>query len=171
MGKTFIKRKTYVIDKKFQFRFIATFLLYIGISLIIFTVGVGLFYWFSYIAGENIFSEFIIVYRQIDAVDNDGNHILDEYGDPVKTTEPLPPVNRIQIVLPAVLFNNIIIMIIISVLGIFYSHKIAGPVYRIDMEISKVLAGEKGIRIRLRRKDKLQSLAEKINKLIEKAEG
>jgi methyl-accepting chemotaxis protein len=171
MGKVFIKRKTYVIDKKFQFRFVATFLLYIAISLVIFTIGVGLYYWISYMAGENIFTEFIIMYRQVEQLDEEGKALIDENGKVITTTEPLPPVNRIQIVFPAVLINNLIIMVIISVLGIFYSHKIAGPVYRMDVEISKVLAGEKGIRIKLRRNDKLRSLAEKINRLIEKFEG
>ena len=167
MAKDFVKRKTYVIDKRFQFRFIATFLLYILISLLLFSGGVFIFYWISYMAGENIVSEFIVIYRQVPLLDSAGNQRLDSNNKPLTTTEPQPPINPIQLILPPILINNLIIVIIISILGIFYSHKIAGPVYRINTDITRVLDGEKGVKIKLRSTDKLQALAVKVNQLIE----
>ncbi|MBN2535196.1 MAG: hypothetical protein JXB88_20110 [Spirochaetales bacterium] len=166
MTKQFVKRKTYVIDKKFQFRFIATFLLYILISLSIFSIGIFIFYWLSYMAGENVVSEFIVIYRQVQLFDSEGKPQMDSNKKPLTTTEPQPPINPIQLILPPILINNLIIVFIISILGIFYSHRIAGPVYRMDTDIKRVLNGEKGIIIKLRRTDKLHDLAETVNKLI-----
>jgi hypothetical protein len=166
MAKEFIRRKTYVIDKKFQFRFIATFLLYILFSLLLFSGGIFIFYWLSYMAGENVVSEFIIVYKQVQLVDGEGKPQLDDKGKPLTATEPQTPINPIQLILPPILLNNLFISIIISILGIFYSHKIAGPVFRMNKDIGEVLDGKKGVIIKLRKTDKLHNLAERINQLI-----
>jgi hypothetical protein len=166
--KEFIKRTTYVIDKKFQFRFVATFLLYIILSLVIFTAGVTVLYWARYMAGDMVFSEIFLVSKQVPRLDTDGKPMKNPDGSLVTEAQTIPQeMNRMEIVVPPILLNNLIIMLIISILGIFYSHRIAGPVYRIDKDIEKALAGEKGIKIRLRKGDKLQELAEKVNKLIE----
>lgn len=165
MTKQFMKRKTYVIDKRFQFRFIATFLLYILISLLLFSGGVFIFYWISYM-GENVVSEFIVIYKQVQVLDSEGNPRFNDKNEPLTTTEPQPPINPIRLLLPPILINNLLISIIISVLGIFYSHKIAGPVYRIGTDIKRVLDGEEGVIIKLRKTDKLHDLAERVNQLI-----
>lgn len=170
MGKEYIKRRNYVIDKSFQFRFIATFLVIVVLSLAIFSAGFALYYWIMYMAGDNIFSEVISIHKQIPVLGADGKPMLDSNGN--KLTQAGTPkfYNRLEIVLPPLLINNLIIMILISVIGIFYSHRIAGPVYRIETDISKVLAGEKGIKIHLRKNDKLKSLADKINALLDRLE-
>jgi methyl-accepting chemotaxis protein len=159
MAKMVYKRKTYVIDKKFQFRFIAAFLVLVVISLVLFSAGFAGYYYIKYMMGENIFSEFIVIHKQV-IKEN-------EAGEPIPQTEVQPPVHRTDIILPAILINNLIILIVVSVIGIFYSHKIAGPVYRIQEDIKRVLKGEKDIVIKLRKKDKLHTLAEEVNKLIE----
>jgi methyl-accepting chemotaxis protein len=86
----------------------------------------------------------------------------------------IPGLKRYELVLPPVVINNLLLMAIIIVVGIFYSHRIAGPIYRIEQDVLRVLSGERGVQIRLRKKDKLKTLAEQINKLInelEKARG
>jgi hypothetical protein len=170
--KEFIKRTTYVVDKKFQFRFVATFLLIVVMSLALFSACVALFYWVSYMAGDNVFTEFIEISKQVPKVDTDGKPILNADGSQVTESIKSPPIigGRLIIVLPPILINNLIIMIIISVLGIFYSHKIAGPAYRIQKDIDRTLAGEKGVRIQLRKGDKLKDLADKVNALIDSYE-
>ncbi|GAH88998.1 unnamed protein product, partial [marine sediment metagenome] len=77
------------------------------------------------------------------------------------------PINRFELLLPSILINNLVIMVLIAVIGIFYSHRIAGPAYRIGQEIQRVLNGETGVNIRLRKKDKLKELAASVNALIE----
>jgi methyl-accepting chemotaxis protein len=160
MAKMVYKRKNYVIDKKFQFRFIAAFLVLIIVSLVIFSAGFAGYYYIRYMMGENIFNEFITIHKKV-MVENEAGEILSQ-------TKDLPPVNRLEIILPPILINNLIILIAVSIIGIFYSHKIAGPVYRIQEDIKRVLDGEKDVVIKLRKKDKLHTLAEEVNKLIEK---
>jgi methyl-accepting chemotaxis protein len=169
-SKEFIKRTTYVVDKKFQFRFVAIFLVVIIVSLVIFSAGVVAFYWVRYMTGDNVFSEFITISKQVPELDAAGNTIKDSSGNIVMTTKTFPPGNRLEVVVPPILVNNLIIMIIISIIGVLYSHRIAGPVYRMEKEIGRVLDGEKGVRVTLRKKDKLKNLAEKLNALIEKLE-
>lgn len=158
------KRKKYVIDRSFQYRFIASFLLWIFVSLLVFSAGFTAFYWFRYMAGENVFSEFITIQK--------AERIYNEKGEPTGTKSVVqPPINRIELILPPILVNNLIIVVLLVIIGIFYSHRIAGPVYRISRDIERVLEGEKGVSIRLRKKDKLKDLAEKINQLIAKGEN
>ena len=74
-------------------------------------------------------------------------------------------------VLAALLVNDLAIMVLMIVVGIFMTHRVAGPVYRIETEIDRVLGGEKGVRVRLRRHDSFPDLAEKVNQLIERIDG
>ena len=46
------------------------------------------------------------------------------------------------------------------------SHRIAGPVYRIEKELDGVLSGAKHGPIILRKKDELKNIVEKINKIL-----
>jgi len=163
------KRKNIIINRKFQFNLIGTFLISIGIALIIFTAAISLYYWISSMAGENIFKEFITIERQVieqREVKEEGQTRLETFY----TTKTIPGVKRWEIVVPPILINNLIILIVITVMGIYYSHRIAGPAYRMIVDIQKVIDGEKDVRIHLRRKDKLTDLADKVNLLIEKFE-
>jgi hypothetical protein len=159
MANTKIKRKTYVINKGFQFRFIATFLVLVVISLLIFSAGFAVYYWVRYLMGDNIFDEFILVFKRVE--------IVDQKGELTDVEQEIGATNRFEIVVLPLLLNNILIMVVISIIGIFYSHKIAGPVYRIGKEIEKAIGGEAGIRLKLRKGDKLHELANEINLLLE----
>jgi methyl-accepting chemotaxis protein len=70
--------------------------------------------------------------------------------------------------LPSLLINDLVIMVLLIIAGIFLTHRVAGPVFRIQSDIDKVLAGEKNVRVRFRRRDAFPELAEKVNKLIER---
>jgi methyl-accepting chemotaxis protein len=72
------------------------------------------------------------------------------------------------VVLPPLLLNDLAIMVLVIVVGIFTTHRIAGPIYRLESDIDRVLSGERGVRTRLRRKDAFPDLAEKVNQLIER---
>lgn len=151
-------RLRYLIDRQFQFRLVGAFLLLIVASLLVFSTGVAVYYWIRYMAGENLFREFITVQRQVSFVGSDGQ---------MRTrTEDLPPVNRLEIVLPPILINNGIIMVLTLVIGVLYSHRISGPAHRIEADIHRALAGERDVQIRLRRRDKLQRLAAGVNRLL-----
>jgi nitrogen fixation/metabolism regulation signal transduction histidine kinase len=78
-----------------------------------------------------------------------------------------PDPRILLVILPPLLLNDLAIMVAVIVIGIFMSHRIAGPVYRIAADIDRVLSGERGVRVNLRRSDALVDLAEKVNQLLE----
>lgn len=67
----------------------------------------------------------------------------------------------IFIALPVTLF-------IIWVMAVEMSHRIAGPLFRLDRELDKRISGEDRGIIVVRRKDELQPLVDKINQLLDK---
>ena len=75
---------------------------------------------------------------------------------------------RLLAVFPSILVNDLVIMLMLIVAGVFLTHRIAGPVFRIQSDIDRVLAGERNVRVRFRRHDAFPELAEKVNKLIER---
>ena len=158
------KRKQLVVDKSFQFRFVSTFLFSVLGALLLFSLLVAAYYWISTMAGENLFKEFITIDRQViieeELIENGVARTVE-----VPSTETIVGVKRWELVLPAILVNNLIIMILVSIIGIHYSHRIAGPVFRISQDIGRILEGEKGVRIKLRSNDGLQNLARMVNLL------
>jgi len=81
------------------------------------------------------------------------------------------PGERMLSVFPPILVNDIVIMIILIVAGIYVTLRIAGPVYRIQSDIKRVLAGEKSVKVRFRRRDAFPELAERVNQLIERIDN
>ena len=81
------------------------------------------------------------------------------------------PGERMLSVFPPILVNDIVIMIILIVAGIYVTLRIAGPVYRIQSDIKRVLAGEKRVKVRFRRRDAFPELAERVNQLIERIDN
>jgi methyl-accepting chemotaxis protein len=78
-----------------------------------------------------------------------------------------PDPNILLVILPPLLLNDLAIMLVVIVIGLITSHRIAGPVYRIAADIDRALAGERGVRVKLRNNDSLADLAEKVNQLLE----
>jgi methyl-accepting chemotaxis protein len=71
-------------------------------------------------------------------------------------------------VLPFLLLNDLCIMVVMIVVGIVATHRIAGPVYRMQQDISRALAGEEGVVVKLRRRDAFGGLATQVNELLER---
>jgi methyl-accepting chemotaxis protein len=77
----------------------------------------------------------------------------------------------LMVILPPLLLNDLAIMVIVIVIGLVMSHRIAGPVYRIAADIDRVLAGGRDVRVSLRKNDAFADLAEKVNELFEHIDG
>ncbi|PLX79532.1 MAG: hypothetical protein C0616_10990 [Desulfuromonas sp.] len=85
-------------------------------------------------------------------------------GDlPERTEAARAMLNLHQSVWPAIG----LVILILSAISFFLTHKIAGPVYRIKKEIAKISAGDLGITIKLRKRDDLRDLAESLNQLVD----
>lgn len=63
-----------------------------------------------------------------------------------------------------ILLSMLIISPIVGFLGIYLSHKIAGPIYRIEKFLKSMAAGDLTSRITLRKGDELISLADAVNR-------
>jgi methyl-accepting chemotaxis protein len=163
------KRKIKVIDSPFQYKMIATFLGIVVAGFAVFSAGLFFYYWISYAYGDNLFREIITIHKQVTetkTVEENGASKSVSYT----TTKDIPGVNRLELILPPLLINNLAIMALIIVIGIFASQRIAGPLYRLEKDLDRVLGGEKGVRIKIRKKDNFSYLAEKVNALIERSE-
>lgn len=163
------RRRRRLRDTGLQSRMIGLFLLAIVISFTIFSVGFAGYYWAAYLAGENLFREFVVVYRQVEQVETatvEGREVeRRSYA-----VEADPRTSRLQLILPPLVINNLLLAIVLGVLAVRYSHRFAGPLYRISTDIRRVLAGEEGVRIQLRKNDELRELASRINLLLEALE-
>jgi hypothetical protein len=164
------RRKRRFIDAELQTRLIVRSVGAIVLSTILFSIGFLAFYWFSFIAGDNLFKEFIVVYKQIEVVEPvevDGRMVERRSYQ----VEAQPETARWRLILPPLLFNNLLIAVVLSAFAIWYSHRIAGPVYRISSDIRAVLLGKRGVRITLRKRDELKVLAVQINRLLEELDA
>ena len=74
----------------------------------------------------------------------------------------------VQIVDLVILAAIPIILFIIWIIALQLSNRIAGPLYRLEKELDARISGEKSGPIKVREKDVLKSLADKINILLNK---
>lgn len=157
MEKAFFKRKQMIVDRVFQYRLVSLFLAAVLISLVLFSGLAMGGYWLIMVIGKEPFQETLLISQTM---------VID--GQTV--SEQIEGVSRWSIILPAILINNIITMLVLTIVGIIYSHRISGPVYRIHADITRVLQGESGIRTAVRKGDYLQDFAKSVNQLIERLE-
>ena len=133
----FYKRKQYFIKKGFQFKFIVKFCLLVLIGVIISTLLVLLF---THGTLTSSFQHSRLIIK-----------------------------NTSSAILPAVIYTNLITLGLISLASIlvtlFVSHKIAGPMFRIEEDMKEISEGDLTKKIRFRRKDQITDLADSINKM------
>ncbi len=72
---------------------------------------------------------------------------------------------------PYLAFGAALIFILAVFIGIYYSHRVAGPVYHIERVLHARLQGERTKRITLRPKDHLQGPAELLNQYFEREDA
>jgi methyl-accepting chemotaxis protein len=70
-------------------------------------------------------------------------------------------------IMPAVLWTNLITLILITLATIFVvlfvSHKIAGPLFRFEKELREIATGDLTKTIHLRKKDQITDMARELN--------
>jgi methyl-accepting chemotaxis protein len=137
MPRPVLRRRQYIIKKGLQFRYIG---LVFGLALIA-----------SIVTGWTVFAT--------------GWYFLGE------KLASVYPQGRLIYVLRAtnlaLIRNLLLISPLIFILGLLFSHKIAGPVYRIEKTLGDISKGNLGLKIRLRDGDELVDLAYTINNLVE----
>lgn len=132
------KRRNYFIKKDFQGKFIMRFFLTIFIGAVIFTAILSLF---------------------------SAHTITISYEDSYLRVERTPKALFLEIVRAygAYIF---ILGVVVSTLSLFLSHRIAGPLFRIEKSMDEVAKGNLAFHITLRRRDEAKELAEKVNAMV-----
>lgn len=83
-----------------------------------------------------------------------------------KTSIPLERnTNIFAIVIPPLLFLCIALMLIISIYSLFFSHKMAGPIYRMRVSLDRMLSNDFDFKIRVRKSDFFINIVEKLEQL------
>lgn len=142
MEKSYLnKRKRIFISKKFQIKYTGLILLSVFLSAVI--VGYTIYYNSWMLLGEKLAN----VYPQ---------------GRLVQI---------FKIVNIRIAVSMVFLSLFCVIIGIMASHKIAGPVYRMIQFLDNLSGGDYRQRLKLRKGDELQDLADAINRLIDKLEG
>ena len=78
-------------------------------------------------------------------------------------------------ILPAVLLSSAVSVILISlatiVITLFASHKIAGPLYRLEKDVQEIASGNLKVVFRLREDDELKALLGSMNDMVNALRG
>ena len=135
--KVFYKRRQYIVDKPFQFKYLFYILAMMVCTVIIVSFTVFFISW------EKIIKEFFYV------------------PDAAKKLSDIF-VSTSQILIIPVL----ILIVVFSIIAILFSHKIAGPIYRVEKIAEELKKGNLNINVRFRKGDELQHLAEALNNMI-----
>lgn len=134
-------RLKYILKSHLQLKLLALILLSILIPL--FTVGGCLYYVMFQVMAEQL-------------------------GIPESIAQNLIPVlHKINFLL---LVGLPPVLILIFILAIVLTHRLVGPLERLERDLEKISVGNYSVRLKLRKKDDLKPLADTINKIIDKLE-
>lgn len=131
------KRKQYIVRKKFQVKYVGIILLFIFMTAAL--------------------CSYVVYYTSMIML---GEKLANVY-----------PQGRLVSIVKTVNFRILLSIILVSplvaVIGIFLSHRIAGPIYRMEKFLFDMAQGNLSNRIVLRKGDELLTLADGINNLSE----
>ena len=77
----------------------------------------------------------------------------------------IPVLNKVNVML---IVSLIPLFILLFLWGLIVSHRFAGPLERIEKDIDKILEGDTSVRFKVRDKDDMKSIVDKLNKLLDK---
>jgi len=131
------RRKKYLIAKKFQLK-------YVGMILLLVTL-------------TAVMCSYVIYYTMMITM-----------GDKLANVYPQGRLMSIVNTMNArILVSMLLIAPLVVMIGIFASHRIAGPIYRIEKRLVSLVGGDLTAPLTLRRNDELMSLASGINMVTE----
>ncbi len=145
------KRKVVLIDKDFQLKFIGRFILMVFLISLLIAVSLYGFYYFKYKAGGISLTRFIVEM---------GNYSTSEKG--------MFMTDRFELILVPLAIVFLAFILLSFIFGIIYSHKLAGPIYRLEKSLIQIIEGERDFEVRLRKGDQFQKFEILLNKLIKK---
>jgi signal transduction histidine kinase len=74
---------------------------------------------------------------------------------------------ELNVIVFSILFGSLVFLILVSMMGLIFSHRVAGPIFHISRVLSEIRDGNVDARITLRPKDEFQELADEVNKTLD----
>ena len=144
MSKPSVYRRSYLIDKDFQYGLIRR-ITFLAIFFAIFSMAI-----------------FLLSYHQFGQVMIEGvAPLYDASHDAVEALKSQRSV--FDLFFPVMSFCLFVIVLTTVIYGIFLSHRMAGPIYRIKTELHQLSRGEAGRDAFLRKKDEFVSVITEVN--------
>ena len=156
-------RWRYFIDKPFQIRFIGRFVILILLGLGISMIVIGIVNINRY--KDNLYYKTLKLDPSVQITETDPDK---NFANSIDRTHPL---NIFQLYFPPLIIISALYLILIAIFGLFISHKMAGPIYRIRKTLQDATDGKLDmdtIKFRLRKGDELQDLVTSMNNFLEK---
>jgi hypothetical protein len=73
--------------------------------------------------------------------------------------------DRFEIITPTLIATAVILILVISIYSLFFSHRMAGPIYRIRVSLDRLLTGDYDFKIQVRKKDFFINIVNKLEEL------
>ncbi len=171
------KRKQFFINKELQGKYMLSF----AIPMLSILVFFGLLFYFALTHGLNGSLELLnrdVTEQVAFSLQGKSNPSAEDYKfalEGVKSTVSQFATDKgkqeavQQLIFWILLPGFGLIMVQILLLTIFFSHKLAGPVYRLELAMNRVLDGDYSEEIHLRDGDQLRNLAELTNEVIDQS--
>ncbi|TVQ24130.1 MAG: HAMP domain-containing protein [Spirochaetaceae bacterium] len=162
------KRRRRLMLSGLESRMVVLFSAAIALAVLVVTLTTALVIVVQQSAGASA-EEFLIVYRRsgrIEPVERDGRLVETR----TSRTDAVRQTTRSALIIPVLLVNNVVLVVLLAIVGIRYARRFAGPIYRISTDIRHVLAGDRSVRINLRKTDELREFAQRINGLLDALE-
>ena len=153
------KRKRWIINPSFQYRFIGIFIV-VSILMSLFIVS---FSWQTYASFSKELS-------QKETKMSLYTDLVNEYVEPGATVFWVPKETKRQVLVKLFAFTAFISLFVL-ILGIIISHRIAGPLHRLNNSLLAVSRDEPVPQLKFRDKDEFQILADSFNKCITRLKG
>lgn len=166
-----MKRRTFIIDKPFQTRFVLLFVGVVIANAIIALVGIYVLYNRSYSLlpdGAAVLTK-INTNNIVSLKENKGTYQESIDGDPYIKIKNKPKVyNAFDLYLYPIIAVSLLNSIVLVIFSLLLSFKMAGPLYRLKTELKEYLNGKPLTEIKLRKKDQFSELAGLISKALQR---
>lgn len=154
MNSKIYKRKRIIINPSFQYRLIIFFF----VVSIVMSVAILSFSWKTY-------SSFITKLSEKEAEMSLYTDLIDEFVEAGVQVFWVPAEFKKEVVTRLVIFT-LLLSVIVVLIGVIISHRIAGPLHRLNNYLIKFSKGEPITNLRFRDKDEFQSLAYSFNRCV-----
>lgn len=132
-----LQRRRYITHKKFQFRMMGMLLLLVLLATLVTTV----------------VNHYFLLSSIVDFTMEHGR-------GPTGMDLLIASIRPLVIILP-------IVFIILAIIVIFISHRIAGPLYRLKMYMEKVENGDYSVKLNFRENDAIHDIADSFNNMVQ----